>query len=55
LEELQKGAPDGVGSANKEMALEEGKFQELFGTDKASFAKLPGWKKAGLKKKHGLF
>jgi len=44
-----------VKSTEREMYLADSVFQELFGMPKADFAKLPKWKKDGVKKKHGLF
>ena len=56
LEQLQTAPfPPGVDSSKREMYLEDEKFQELFGTDKDSFASRPGWKKTAAKKKHKLF
>jgi hypothetical protein len=36
------------------MFLDE-EFQQVFKTDKASFAKLPGWKQIATKKSAGLY
>jgi len=44
-----------VNSGEREIYLSDDVFFQLFGTSKEDFAKLPKWKKDGLKKKHGLF
>eukprot|EP00746_Dinoflagellata_sp_MGD_P002675 gnl/MRDRNA2_/MRDRNA2_105239_c0_seq1.p1 gnl/MRDRNA2_/MRDRNA2_105239_c0~~gnl/MRDRNA2_/MRDRNA2_105239_c0_seq1.p1 ORF type:complete len:285 (+),score=92.82 gnl/MRDRNA2_/MRDRNA2_105239_c0_seq1:73-927(+) len=45
----------GLNMAERETYLPDSKFQELFGMDKAAFAKLAKWKKDAAKKKHDLF
>ena len=47
--------PEGVDPLNREMALSEQEFQEIFGMDKKSFSDLPTWKKTNHKKKALLF
>lgn len=42
-------------STERETYLPQSVFQELFGTSKEAFAKLPKWKRDNVKKKHGLF
>jgi hypothetical protein len=37
------------------MYLSDEQFQQLFGMDKAAWAKVPGWKKPAKKKEVGLF
>lgn len=44
-----------VVSTERETYLPESVFQELFGTSKEAFAKLPKWKRDNAKKKHDLF
>jgi hypothetical protein len=39
----------------KERYLGEEQFGQLFGMDKAAFAKLPAWKSKGVKQELGLF
>jgi hypothetical protein len=48
------GCPEGVDLANKEIFLDDAKFQELFGMDKEAWKGVAGWKKSSEKKKHGL-
>ena len=56
LEHLQTAPfPAGVDKAKRETYLDDETFESLFGTDKASFAALPGWKRTAAKKKHKLF
>jgi len=55
LEALQGGCPEGVDPGNKELFLDDDKFLELFGCDKAKWGSTAGWKKSSQKKKHGLF
>jgi len=47
--------PKGVSEKERETYLTDDNFQELFGMDKAAFAKQPQWKKDSAKKKYGLF
>ena len=47
--------PQSVNPSNKEQSLSEEEFVAVFGMDKASFQKLPSWKRTNLKKEHGLF
>jgi hypothetical protein len=47
--------PKGVDPLNREQALSDEEFVEVFGMDKASFANLAGWKRTNLKKVRGLF
>jgi hypothetical protein len=54
LEALQSGCPEGVDPRNKEMFLDDAKFLELFGCDKAKFGTMPAWKKSSQKKKYGI-
>lgn len=46
--------PKGVDPLNREQALSDEEFVEVFGMDKASFANLAGWKRTNLKKARGL-
>lgn len=55
LDVLQSSCPDGVDPSCKEMFLDNGEFQSLFGMDKQSFEALPKWKRQKAKKDHGLF
>lgn len=47
--------PAGIDLLNREQALSDGEFHKVFGMDKASFAKLPAWKRTIMKKSNGLF
>jgi hypothetical protein len=47
--------PPGVDPLHREQALSDEEFVSVFGMDKASFAKLPGWKQMNAKKAKGLF
>jgi len=47
--------PKGVDPLNREQALSDDEFVNVFGIDKASFQSLPGWKRTKFKKDHGLF
>jgi hypothetical protein len=49
------GAVDNLDNANREQYLSASDFQTVFGMAKDAFNKLPGWKKANLKKQHKLF
>jgi hypothetical protein len=46
--------PDDIDLNNKEVSLSDEEFQQLFGSDKATFAALPGWKKLAAKKAKNL-
>ena len=52
---LAKPFPEAVDSAKREEYLSQEDFQHIFGMDKATFEKLPKWKRVSLKKKFGLF
>lgn len=54
-EELKAGSRAGVDASRKEDYLDDVTFKNLFDVDRASFAKLPKWKKDEAKKKLGLF
>jgi len=45
----------GINPTQKELALANDEFEEVFGMHKESFASLPGWKKTRLKKQAMLF
>ncbi|KAJ8601207.1 hypothetical protein CTAYLR_003266 [Chrysophaeum taylorii] len=47
--------PAGVDPKNRENHLSQAEFEKIFGCDKEKFRKLPGWKRATLKKKAKLF
>jgi len=47
--------PPDVDPAARELSLYDDEFLALFGCDKAAWAKLPAWKRAGTRKKHDLF
>jgi len=47
--------PDGIDPTKRELALPDTEFEVVFGMDKASFQKLPGWKRTNMKKAKGLF
>lgn len=55
LESLQAGCPEGVNPAEKEQALRDDIFKEVFGKTKAEFAAFPKWKQQQAKKDHNLF
>jgi villin 1/advillin len=56
LAELQnKTTPEGVDASKKEEYLIDSEFEAVFKMKKADFAKLPKWKKDGLKKTANLF
>ena len=46
--------PKGVKSACLEMHLSDANVKSLFGLSKSGFAALPKWKKATMRKEHGL-
>jgi len=50
-----KSLPPGVDSETRELYLADDVFLKMFKMDKATFSKLPGWKKKRLKQKVGLF
>ena len=54
-DELKAGTPHGVDPTQKEIYLNDTEFVKLFGSDKATFAKSPKWKKDQKKKDLGLF
>jgi len=49
-----KSLPSGVDSENRELYLADDVFLKMFKMDKATFQKLPAWKKKRLKQKVGL-
>jgi len=55
LADLQKGVPDKVNPAVKELYLADDEFQKLFKTTKVEFDKQPKWKKDQAKKANKLF
>jgi len=50
-----KSVPAGVDPENRELYLADDVFLKMFKMDKATFSKLPGWKKKRLRQKVGLF
>ena len=54
-EQLKGQLPDGVDPAQKEEYLSDKEFNEVFGTDRASFRAMPKWKRDDAKRKKGLF
>jgi serine/threonine protein kinase len=55
IKELQSvPLPEGVLEKQRERHLSEDDFQIVFGMDRASFYKLPGWQQVQHKKEHGL-
>jgi hypothetical protein len=57
LEALQARAVDVASCDNSRLHeyLSDADFQKTFGMSFVDFAKMPGWKQADAKKKHGLF
>ena len=55
LQAVNTPLPKGVPPDCKEEFLSESGFKDVFGVARADFNALPGWKRASLKKKHGLF
>jgi len=49
-----KSLPSGVDAENRELYLADDVFLKMFKMDKATFQKLPAWKKKRLKQKVGL-
>jgi hypothetical protein len=45
LEQLTGGCPDGVNPEEKELYLSDAEFKAVFKVDKATFEKLPKWKR----------
>lgn len=55
LKDMLDPAQYGIDPSQKELALSDSEFIDVFKMDKASFAKLAGWKKTRMKKDASLF
>jgi villin 1/advillin len=55
LADLVGAFPEGIDPTKKEAYLSDSEFNSAFGMDKASFSKLPKWKRDAKKKELGLF